>query len=48
MKISVMGIDIDIGIVSISIYSYELFKAYNVDNITRFGKSGALYKEIFL
>ncbi len=36
------------GIPSIGIYSYELFKFYDVDNIIRVGSSGAYSKELDL
>ena len=45
-KVSVMGSGM--GIPSIGIYSYELYHAYNVDNIIRIGTSGALLKDIKL
>ena len=38
-KISVMGSGM--GMPSIGIYSYELFKFYNVENIIRIGSAGA-------
>ena len=41
-KISAIGSDTDIGIVSICFYSYELCKAYNVDIIIRIRTSGTL------
>ncbi len=34
------------GMPSIGIYSYELFTAYNVENIIRIGTAGALQKEL--
>ena len=43
-KVSVMASGM--GIPSIGIYSYELYHAYNVDNIIRVGTAGALLKEI--
>ena len=43
-KVSVMASGM--GIPSIGIYSYELFNAYNVDNIIRVGTAGALLKDI--
>lgn len=43
-KISVMGSGM--GGPSIGIYSYELFKYYNADNIIRIGTSGGFQKEI--
>ena len=45
-KISVMASGM--GIPSIGIYSYELYNAYNVDNIIRIGTSGALVKDIHI
>ncbi len=36
------------GSPSIGIYSYELFKFYNVDNIIRIGSAGAMSKELKL
>ena len=45
-KISVMGSGM--GIPSIGIYSYELYHAYDVDNIIRIGTSGALMKDIHI
>ncbi len=36
------------GVPSIGIYSYELFKFYDVDNIIRVGSSGAYTKELNL
>ena len=43
-KVSVMASGM--GIPSIGIYSYELFHAYNVDNIIRVGTCGSLVKDI--
>ena len=43
-KVSVMASGM--GIPSIAIYSYELFHAYNVENIIRIGTTGALSKDI--
>ena len=43
-KISVMASGM--GIPSIGIYSYELYHAYDVDNIIRVGTAGALLKDI--
>ena len=43
-KVSVMASGMDIP--SIGIYSYELFHAYNVDNIIRVGTCGSLVKDI--
>ena len=43
-KVSVMASGM--GIPSIGIYSYELYHAYDVDNIIRVGTAGALLKEI--
>ena len=43
-KVSVMASGM--GIPSIGIYSYELFHAYNVDNIIRVGTCGSLVKYI--
>ena len=43
-KVSVMASGM--GIPSIGIYSYELYHAYNVDNIIRVGTCGALLKDI--
>ena len=43
-KVSVMASGM--GIPSMGIYSYELFHAYNVDNIIRIGTCGALSKDI--
>ena len=43
-KVSVMASGM--GIPSIGIYSYELYHAYNVENIIRIGTCGALQKEI--
>ena len=43
-KISVMASGM--GIPSIGIYSYELYHAYDVDNIIRVGTCGALLKDI--
>ena len=43
-KISVMASGM--GIPSIGIYSYELYHAYNVENIIRIGTCGALQKEV--
>ena len=43
-KVSVMASGM--GIPSIGIYSYELYHAYNVDNIIRVGTAGALLKDI--
>ena len=34
------------GMPSIGIYSYELFKFYNVDNIIRIGSAGSYVKEL--
>ena len=45
-KVSVMASGM--GIPSMGIYSYELFNAYDVDNIIRLGTCGALKKEINL
>ena len=44
--ISVMGSGM--GMPSIGIYSYELFKFYDVDNIIRIGSAGALSDELKL
>ena len=43
-KVSVMASGM--GIPSMAIYSYELFHAYNVDNIIRIGTCGGLTKDI--
>lgn len=43
-KVSVMASGM--GIPSIGIYSYELFKYYGVEKIIRIGSTGAFYKEI--
>ena len=43
-KVSVMASGM--GIPSIGIYSYELYHAYDVDNIIRVGTGGALLKDI--
>ena len=43
-KVSVMASGM--GIPSIGIYSYELYHAYNVDNIIRVGTCGSLLKDI--
>ena len=43
-KVSVMASGM--GIPSIGIYSYELFHAYNVENIIRIGTCGALLKDM--
>ena len=43
-KVSVMASGM--GIPSIGIYSYELYHAYNVQNIIRIGTCGALSKDI--
>lgn len=43
-KVSVMAHGM--GMSSISIYAYELFNFYNVDNIIRIGTCGAMKKEI--
>ena len=43
-KVSVMASGM--GIPSMGIYSYELYHAYNVENIIRIGTCGALKKEI--
>ena len=43
-KVSVLASGM--GIPSIGIYSYELFNAYDVDNIIRIGTTGALTKDI--
>ncbi len=45
-KISVMGSGM--GMPSIGIYSYELFKFYNVDNIIRVGSAGAYTADLNL
>lgn len=45
-KVTVMASGM--GMPSIGIYSYELFKEYDVDNIIRIGTCGALTKEINL
>ena len=45
-EISVMGSGM--GMPSIGIYSYELFKMYDVENIIRIGSAGALTDEIKL
>ena len=45
-KISVMGSGM--GIPSIAIYSYELFKFYDVKNIVRIGSCGAVSREVGL
>ena len=45
-KVSVMASGM--GIPSIGIYSFELFNAYNVDNIIRVGSAGALMENIKL
>lgn len=43
-KVSVMASGM--GMPSIGIYSYELFHAYDVDNIIRIGTAGAIHKDI--
>ena len=43
-KVSVMASGM--GIPSIGIYSYELYKYYGVEKIIRIGSTGAFYKEI--
>jgi purine-nucleoside phosphorylase len=43
-KVSVMGSGM--GMPSIGIYSYELFKEYNVDNIIRVGSCGGYSKDV--
>ncbi len=45
-KISVMGSGM--GIPSIAIYSYELFKFYDVKNIIRIGSCGAISRDVKL
>lgn len=45
-KISVMGSGM--GIPSIAIYSYELYKFYGVENIIRIGSAGAYFEDIDL
>jgi len=45
-KVSVMASGM--GMPSIGIYSYELFHAYNVENIIRVGTAGALLEDIKL
>lgn len=45
-RISVMGSGM--GMPSIGIYSYELYKFYDVDNIVRIGSAGAYTKELDL
>ena len=45
-ELSVMGGGM--GIPSISIYSYELYKFYDVDTIIRIGSAGALHEDIEL
>lgn len=45
-KVTVMGSGM--GISSIGIYSYELFKFYNVENIIRVGSCGSYKKELDL
>ena len=45
-KISVMGSGM--GMPSIGIYSYELFKFYNVDNIIRIGSAGSYTPDLQL
>ena len=45
-KVSVMASGM--GIPSIGIYSYELYHAYNVENIIRVGTAGGLVKDIKL
>ena len=45
-ELSVMGGGM--GIPSISIYSYELYKVYDVDTIIRIGSAGALQEDIEL
>lgn len=45
-KISVMGSGM--GMPSIGIYSYELFKFYDVENIIRIGSAGAYTKDLNL
>lgn len=45
-KVTVMASGM--GMPSMGIYSYELFKEYDVDNIIRIGTCGALTKEINL
>ena len=42
-KISVMGSGM--GMPSIGIYSYELYKFYDVENIIRIGSAGGLYRQ---
>ncbi|MEG1801530.1 MAG: purine nucleoside phosphorylase DeoD-type, partial [Oscillospiraceae bacterium] len=44
--VSVMGSGM--GMPSIGIYSYELFKFYDVDNVIRVGSAGAYAKELNL
>ena len=46
VKVSVMASGM--GMPSMAIYSYELFKFYNVENIIRVGSCGALVKELNL
>ena len=43
-KITIAGSGM--GIPSMGIYSYELFKFYNVDNIVRIGSSGSYQKDL--
>lgn len=43
-KITIAGSGM--GIPSIGIYSYELFKFYNVENIIRIGSSGSYHKDL--
>lgn len=45
-EISVMGSGM--GMPSIGIYSYELYKLYHVDSIIRIGSAGALHEDIEL
>ncbi len=45
-RISIMGSGM--GMASIGIYSYELFKFYNVKNIIRIGSSGSYRKDVKL
>lgn len=45
-RISVMGGGM--GIPSVAIYSYELFHAYDVDNIIRIGSAGGLQEDVNL
>ena len=46
VKVSVMASGM--GMPTMGIYSYELFNAYDVENIIRIGSIGALKKEIQL